>query len=214
MRYFMIISAICYALHAQGATITVTGPTANQKAGTVVSLSVNLSNSVNSGAQSVQFTLPLAWNTAATVGVGQIGKQVSCATVGANLTCMVWGLNQSFLADGQLANLMVTIPATTPAGTLTLVGSNMIAANTDATGNVGTSGVAAGTPFSLSITSANGCDLTGDNLVNMSDANIVVPQALGAVSCTTGDLNKDGKCNVADVQIVANAAGGAACTAK
>jgi RHS repeat-associated protein len=57
------------------------------------------------------------------------------------------------------------------------------------------------------------CSLTGDGTVSVTDVQVVVNQALGAV-VGTADANGDGVVNVTDVQIVLNAAMKLGCAAK
>jgi hypothetical protein len=61
------------------------------------------------------------------------------------------------------------------------------------------------------VSSSNACDLNGDGVVNSSDVQIAVNQALGVAPCGSADLQNNGTCNVADVQRVINAALGQAC---
>jgi hypothetical protein len=59
--------------------------------------------------------------------------------------------------------------------------------------------------------SAGLCDLNSDGLVNATDVQIAIDQALGITPCTNADLIGNGQCNVVDVQRVINATMGAAC---
>jgi hypothetical protein len=59
-----------------------------------------------------------------------------------------------------------------------------------------------GTPVS---SPPNPCDLNGDGVVDSTDYQIAVNQALGKAACTA-DLQQNGRCDVVDVQRVANAA--------
>jgi hypothetical protein len=58
---------------------------------------------------------------------------------------------------------------------------------------------------------ASACDLNGDGVVNQSDVQLAISQALGTVSCNTADLNGDHSCNVIDIQRVINSSLGGAC---
>jgi hypothetical protein len=49
-------------------------------------------------------------------------------------------------------------------------------------------------------------DLNGDGVTNVTDVQMAINQAAGAVACSSGDVNKDGACNVSDVQLVINRA--------
>lgn len=54
--------------------------------------------------------------------------------------------------------------------------------------------------------STNVYDVNGDGVVNVTDVQITVNQALGLATCGTGNVNGDGACNVTDVQLVVNRA--------
>jgi hypothetical protein len=81
---------------------------------------------------------------------------------------------------------------------------------------VGTDGTlffnAAAGAFSIRSTSTiSPCDLNADGIVNISDVQVAIGQALGLSPCGSADLNGDGACNVIDVQRVIAAATGQAC---
>lgn len=59
--------------------------------------------------------------------------------------------------------------------------------------------------------SASPCDLNGDGVVDATDVQLAISQALGSSPCTNADLDGTGTCNVVDVQRVINAALGQAC---
>jgi hypothetical protein len=71
--------------------------------------------------------------------------------------------------------------------------------------SLGTSCLTAGPAF------VSACDLNYDGVVNVSDIQLAINQALGIVPCTSADLNGDGQCNVLDVQRVVDAALGEGC---
>jgi hypothetical protein len=146
------------------------------------------------------------------------GNVVSCTTpvVGksailnpANKRAMVAGytpptLNSTLLANGPTMVCVVTIPANTPAGNLT-IGLNAIVAS-DALGNPVM--VSAGLPVTILVTLPNVVgDLNADGRVDAADVGIAITQALGTAACNSGDVNGDGKCDVRDVQFVIHAAG-------
>jgi hypothetical protein len=58
---------------------------------------------------------------------------------------------------------------------------------------------------------ASSCDLNSDGVVNNTDVQIAIGQALGTSACTTADLLQNGQCSVVDVQRVINASMGGAC---
>jgi hypothetical protein len=55
------------------------------------------------------------------------------------------------------------------------------------------------------------CDLNGDGVVDNSDVQIAIAQAIGASPCTNASLQQNGHCNVIGVQRVINASRGAVC---
>ena len=55
------------------------------------------------------------------------------------------------------------------------------------------------------------CDLNGDGVINATDVQIAINQALGLSPCNAADLQENGQCNVIDVQRVINASLGGAC---
>lgn len=57
----------------------------------------------------------------------------------------------------------------------------------------------------------NACDLNGDGIIDNTDVQLAVAQAIGTASCSTADLQQNGTCNVIDVQRVSNAALGQSC---
>ena len=57
--------------------------------------------------------------------------------------------------------------------------------------------------------SAPACDLNGDGVVDSTDVQMAINQALGTAPCTTADLQKNGRCDVVDVQrVIASSLGG------
>jgi hypothetical protein len=75
-------------------------------------------------------------------------------------------------------------------------------------------GAAQGASFTVDdVTVITRCDANQDGLINVSDAQAKVNEALGNAQAT-GDLNLDGAVNVADVQIVIDAALSLGCGAK
>jgi len=55
------------------------------------------------------------------------------------------------------------------------------------------------------------CDLNGDGVVNNTDVQLAIAQAIGTSSCTNSSLQQNGQCNVIDVQRVVNASLGGSC---
>jgi hypothetical protein len=65
--------------------------------------------------------------------------------------------------------------------------------------------------YAAATTTTSPCDLNGDGVVNQTDVNIAMSQALGTSACTNAALYQSGVCNVVDVQRVINASQGASC---
>lgn len=55
------------------------------------------------------------------------------------------------------------------------------------------------------------CDVNADGVINRTDIDIAIPQALGLAPCTTADIQKKGLCNIVDVQRIVNASLGLGC---
>jgi IPT/TIG domain len=55
------------------------------------------------------------------------------------------------------------------------------------------------------------CDVNADGVVNATDVQVAISQAIGTASCGSADLQQNGSCNVVDVQRVINASLGQAC---
>jgi len=216
-RIVLILLAACslFAQTPPAPAVSIGGPTGMQKAGSTVSLSVNLTGTGTSGLQALQFSLPgLSWTTMTADGaaITGISKSITCKTVGTAYNCIVAGVNSNLLADGQLATLQVQIPKSAPGGTLSLLPTGTLGARTDATGGGVGAPVVAGSPFALGTTSA--CDLDGNGKVDITDLTIGILQVLQPSVCSSADLDSSGACDVVDAQILANAAAGGVCKAK
>ena len=72
---------------------------------------------------------------ASAVGPGSVaaGKQISCSTTAAEVSCLVWGPNKNVSKDGLVATLDLTVPANAPTGqaTVTPFGAAGTSANGD-----------------------------------------------------------------------------------
>jgi hypothetical protein len=65
--------------------------------------------------------------------------------------------------------------------------------------------------FQGAASSSNPCDLNADGVVNNTDIQSAMNQAIGMASCSSADLMQSGTCNVVDVQRVVNASLGQSC---
>ncbi len=180
-------------------------------AGQTLQCSVNIAGGAPAIAEvtvSVSSSVGPAVVTAGTASVAA-SKLASCGPQsGASTICLVYGINGTTIAPGELLHLAIPIPSTASgnfsvalsAPGLADLGANLIA-------------VTVNPPATVSISpTANKCDVTGDAVVDSSDVTAMVNSA-NHTSATTHDLNGDGLTNDQDVQIVINAARGQACTA-
>ncbi len=202
---------LCFALSAQ--SLPISGPSGMQKAGTTVQLGINLSGSANSSIAALQFTVAGATGLSAAAGTAAVaaGKQIACAQVGTNFNCILFGLNQTDFADGQVAVVNLPLSRTTGIGTVTVTMSNSLGATDGKTTTVTGVPITAAAPFSFGTTSL--CDVNADGKVDVADLNFVVPQITGAAACTS-DMDSNGRCDAVDGMIVVAAALGGACQAK
>jgi hypothetical protein len=58
---------------------------------------------------------------------------------------------------------------------------------------------------------ASACDLNADGVINSTDVQLAINQALGVAACKSADLIGSGTCTVADVQRIINASLGQSC---
>jgi len=118
-----------------------------------------------------------------------------------NVRILSTGTNQAAIANGVAALVSFTLNASFAIGTASVTPLNPIASG--ASGALAT-GSTAGTvtPFT--------CDLNGDGVVNVTDVQLIINEALGIIPAVN-DLNHDGVVNVATVQKEINAALGLGC---
>ena len=120
-------------------------------------------------------------------------KTLACGTATpTSITCIVYGINQTLIANGPVATVAFTT-VKTPASRSESLGIGNTTASS-ATGTVITSGGTGGTLTILSI-----YDLNKDGAVNSADVLLMLNEALGITSCT--DKIGDGLCNVGDVML-------------
>ena len=118
---------------------------------------------------------------------------------------LVSGVNQNAIATGTVAYVSFKLTSGFTSGMSAITAANC--ASTDITGNPLTTLCTGG-----SVKYAN-CDINADGSANVSDVQLIINEALGALA-STHDLNSDGLVNVADVQIVVNAVLGLGCNVR
>jgi hypothetical protein len=194
---FLMLALLAFA-PAFSQSLTVVPPSGVVAPGTSGTVQIMLATPATGTQPSVlQFTIIGTGETGTMSAVAgpaaaAAGKTLSCMTVTARLSCLLWSLDFTPIANGDVADVTVPINATA------VLGSEVIGL----TGAMGASaaGVSITTSvFSGSINVFNPCDLNHDGLMDINDVSAVVLQATGSVACTTGDLTKDLKCNVLDV---------------
>lgn len=197
---------ICLPALAQTA-LTITGP-ATAKPGDQIMLRINLTGSAQIAA--LQWTNPTA---PAALGLGPVSAGVGVQAAAAGKTtiqcstqavmgkiCMVYGMNQTAIAAGEVAVLTGTISGTATAGAYTFNIAGLVAV-----APIGSSvAIVPGGTYTLTVTSR--FDLTGDGKVDIADVQQAASQGVGDVACGTGDVNKDGRCDLLDVIMIILAA--------
>ena len=131
------------------------------------------------------------------------GKDTQCGPA----ACLISGVNAQTIADGQVAQFSIPIPAGVT-GNLIFSLSTPIGASLTATA------ISTTVNPPLSVPSVNKCDITGDGLSDGTDVAAIKNQITSGSAPASSDLNKDGKTDVIDAQILINAAQGRGCTAQ
>jgi len=196
LSIFLSFSAMMLAQ----STLTLTGP-ATAKQGSTITLSLNSAGVTASGPVGVQWTLtpPSGFTvTLANAGVASVAasKQIACNA--AKLLCLIYGLNQNVIADGQVASLIIPIPVSATPGPASFALSGLFAG--DKTGASMT--ITSGPTYSIIVLSR--ADINGDGIIDPTDVALMVGQ-VKENSCVD-DPNGDGACNLFDVLYVINRA--------
>lgn len=184
-------------------TLSLTGPAATAR-GSTVTLSLALSGSTANGPTALQWTAaPPDSLTFTAPGPGSVTKVatkgISCNP--ANTLCVAWGMNTNVIAAGQVATLAVQIPGNATLGPLTFPLTGLVAVDKNGAPMTVTSGPV----FTLTI-QPDKRDLTGDGIIDVSDAQAAVTQIFG--TCGTADIIAPTGCDALDlVQIVLKALG-------
>lgn len=183
-------------------------------------------NSSNTYLSTSTFDHDLFYQANGVGGTGVIGygpstaygwASYTCATAAAitNLTACTFA-NPQFVAASPSYwstptqfnfRLLSTSPAVHAGNAVGAPGYDLMGTPFASTPSIGTYEVAG-------LSSPISCDLNGDGVVNILDAQLAINQALGITPCTNADLQQNGQCNATDVQIVIAASLGGACVVQ
>ncbi len=184
---------------AFGQILTPTASPASVRPGQTATVTLNFTGSSTASVSGIQWDLldgPLV-NAAPVGGSAANGKQLSSS----GAKTLVVGINaaaQNGIPTGPLASVVMTVPAFTPPGPISVSVAAIVGA--DANGNAVT--VTPGPAATITVLPPLG-DLNGDGKVDAADFGVALGQALGVATCTTGDMNGDGKCDVRDLVLIA-----------
>lgn len=202
MKLFLIAVLCTLSAFGQG-QLALSGTSVKPK--TQATLNLTLSGAAGQNIAGLQFSMQLPAGVTAAMSVGPAAtaasKTLDCAQNGANLICLVTGLNQNVLADGVVASLKF-VPQNS--GNLSFGLSDTLGASV--IGDAVTVGAVATFPFTVTPI----CDVNSDGITDAADVTAVKTLKLTGGTCTV-DTDSDGKCTIVDVRRVENAAQGQAC---
>jgi dockerin type I repeat protein len=176
------------------------------KVGSIATRDITISSGTPLPA-AAQFTVSWTNMSNVSVSIGSVStgasKNLSCAPASpTSISCLVVGLNQTTIPNGQLAKVTFTAVKTPSlSGTLSTVAGTIIPLVVDPNAiPIPTTGGSVTIPF------VRAEDLNSDGVVNQFDLDLFWQQMMPGGTCTTGDINGDGKCDVLDAQMIAMAA--------
>jgi hypothetical protein len=140
----MKLSAAFLCVAASAQTLTLTGP-ATARQGTTVTVSMRLSGSSSTGPAGLQWSgaLPSGFTSSAPT-VTAASKSLQCGVD----KCLLFGMNQTSIANGAVVTFRLTVPAQAPTGYAQLSLSNLVGASR--TGS--TMSVARGSTYAIYVT--------------------------------------------------------------
>lgn len=154
-------------------------------------VTLNLAGVPSGGMAAIQFTVsvPTGW-AFTSVSTAVSNKEVDCNTASPRL-CVLFGRNLTSFANGAVASIVLTPPATAATGTVTISIAAVLGSDP------------AGIPITMSGAALTAqvvsYDLNGDGMINGADLAESLSQVLGTKPCTTADLNKDSACKATDL---------------
>ena len=195
MKKVLLFLATAVLANSQ-VTLNLSGP-ATVKQGASVYLGVQSGGATANGPAGLQWTLtPPSGITVTNAVVGaqatSVSKQIACNA--SKLLCLVYGMNQNVIPNGQVGVLTVQIPSNATPGPASFLLSGLVAG--DKNGLVMTS--SSGPVFTLTILSR--ADIDSNGTVDASDVSAMAGQVTGG-TCVD-DQNADGKCDITDVLLV------------
>ena len=200
MKPLLTLLFVALAAFGQTATLTLTGP-ATVRPGQQITLSLGeVATGGNPAGVQWAITLPgSGWTASATAGAATtaVSKTLFCNSVGT--FCLIVGLNPNTIANGPVAQYVVSVPANATTGTAQIPLSNLLSGNADGIFIPATSGP------TYSVTVLALTDLNGDGKTDILDLQLLIPQIVGTSACSN-DLNGDSKCDLLDALILIRAA--------
>jgi len=200
----MKLALLCLlASSAFGQSLTLTPSATVVYPGEPLSISVALTGGATPAG--LQWSAPLP-GLAVTAGAASTAasKGVQCATVAGATNCLVYGINQSKIADGVVAS--IAVPTATP-GPIQFGLTGLL-------GSTDTGQAIALTSAPVSVTVTTKCDIDKSGKTDPQDVGAYLPQALGSAPCTQS-LTGDGKCDIRSLIVLIYAAmPGGVCAAK
>lgn len=193
-----LVLSLVFTCAAFAQTLTLSGP-ANAKAGTTATITVALSNSVaNTGPAAMQFSsvLPAGFAfSSPSLGAASTSSTKTIQCNAANLLCVVYGMNQNVIPNGNVATFGFQIPASATPGPVTISLSNLVAVNRTA------SVMPLGSGPNLTINIVSRADINADGKVVTADVSLMVTQVVSGATCSD-DQNFDDRCDIVDIYVV------------
>lgn len=186
---------LAFTAHAQ-VTVSLAGP-ATARQGSAVTLALASGGATANGPAALQWTVvPPSGFTIPAATIGTQGaastKTLACGTD--KTLCVLYGVNQNVIANGQIATLSVAIPANATPGPASFGLSGLVTTDKNGFAMTTTPG-----PFYSIVVTAR-ADLNSDGVVNSTDVSLMAGQVT-AGTCSD-DQNADGKCDIIDVMLV------------
>lgn len=176
----LLLSLLAVACYGQ-TTLTLAGLPTNVRSGATITGTIS---ATGDGAAN-QFTIQASADvTGITVQAGTAataaGKSVQCGPFsGGQILCLIYGVNQTVIANGQIATFTATVAAKPAANSIPFSLTNLF--TSDPTGNT----IATTANPLVAVPVLSNCDINGDGLVNQSDLTAEVSAVLAGAGNVT-----------------------------